>query len=71
MLLLVIYSLSDFWESIGAAGTVIDDAAYQWDGDARYGYGDYRIPKYMLTFPNASRMDPPANKGIVHAPCHN
>lgn len=47
-----------------ADGTVIDDAAYQWDGqDKRFGLGDYRIPKVMLTYPNSSRRDPPTNKG--------
>lgn len=41
---------------LGAVGTVIPFSEYQWDGDARHGVGDYRIPKVMLTYPNGSRI---------------
>lgn len=47
----------------GKTGTIIDDAADEWDGDARHGVGDYRIPTVMLTYPNNTRMNPPVHKG--------
>ena len=34
---------------LGSPGTLIADAAYQWDGDPRRGLGDYRIPPAMVT----------------------
>ncbi|XP_052060298.1 fibrocystin-L-like isoform X3 [Mytilus californianus] len=42
---------------LGAAGDALSQAEYQWDGDARYGLGDYRIPKPMLTYPDGTRGD--------------
>jgi len=42
----------------------VDDAGHNWDGDPRFGLGDYRIPAVMLTLPNNTRIDPPALKGI-------
>ncbi|GCB65056.1 hypothetical protein scyTo_0007633, partial [Scyliorhinus torazame] len=41
---------------LGAVGAVIPQSEYQWDGDQRYGMGDYRIPKTMLTYLNGSRI---------------
>ncbi|XP_043922184.1 fibrocystin-L [Protopterus annectens] len=41
---------------LGKVGTVIPQAEYQWDGDKRYGIGDYRIPKLLLTRLNGSRI---------------
>ena len=39
-------------------GTVLPESAYQWDGaDRRYGLGDYRIPKIMLTTPTGQKID--------------
>lgn len=48
--------------------TIVSVAEFEWDGDARRGIGDYRIPRSMLTEPDGSRVD--ANdvypeKGIV------
>ncbi|XP_067950541.1 fibrocystin-L-like [Watersipora subatra] len=48
----------------GNPGFIVDDATNEWDGDPRFGVGDYRIPKAMLTYPNSTRMNPPPNKGI-------
>ncbi|XP_043923025.1 fibrocystin-L-like [Protopterus annectens] len=41
---------------LGTIGTVIPQAEYQWNGDKRYGIGDYRIPKLLLTRLNGSRI---------------
>lgn len=41
---------------LGAVGSVIPQAEYEWDGDPRRGLGDYRIPSVLLTFPNGSRI---------------
>ncbi|KAK7105773.1 hypothetical protein V1264_017108 [Littorina saxatilis] len=41
---------------LGAPGYVIPNSAYQWDGDARHGLGDYRIPKVLLTAQDGSRI---------------
>lgn len=41
---------------LGAAGNVIPQSEFEWNGDPRRGLGDYRIPKVMLTFPNGSRI---------------
>ena len=37
---------------IGAGGTIISQAEFEWDGDPRRGLGDYRIPTVLLTDPN-------------------
>ena len=42
---------------------MIGVAEVNWDDDPRYGVGDYRIPKVMLTLPDNTRVDPPKNKG--------
>lgn len=41
---------------LGAVGAVVPQSEYEWGGDPRYGLGDYRIPKVMLTFLNGSRI---------------
>ncbi|TSK31508.1 Fibrocystin-L [Bagarius yarrelli] len=41
---------------LGAVGSVIPLSQYEWNGDPRYGLGDYRIPKPMLTHLNGSRI---------------
>merc|ERR1712079_251919 len=41
----------------GAAGTIIPDAAFEWDGNPKRGLGDYRIPKPMITTVEGSRID--------------
>ena len=41
---------------LGAVGTVVPHAEFEWDGDSRHGVGDYRIPKVMLTYLNGSRI---------------
>ncbi|XP_043545299.1 PKHD1 like 1, tandem duplicate 1 [Chiloscyllium plagiosum] len=41
---------------LGAVGAVVPQSEYEWDGDRRYGTGDYRIPKTMLTYLNGSRI---------------
>ncbi|GFN92112.1 fibrocystin-l [Plakobranchus ocellatus] len=38
-------------------GFVLPDSASEWDGDRRYGLGDYRIPKVMLTTPDGQKID--------------
>ena len=52
----------------GVPTTIIPDAAFEWDGDKRYGLGDYRIPVAMVTHPNGSKIeyeDKMPYKGIV------
>ncbi|KAK3716577.1 hypothetical protein RRG08_039372 [Elysia crispata] len=49
------------------AGFVLPESAYEWDGDRRYGLGDYRIPTVMLTTPTGQKIDVNSyapNKGI-------
>ena len=41
---------------LGSVGAVIPQSEYEWDGDARRGLGDYRIPKVMLTKINGDRI---------------
>ncbi|XP_056378584.1 fibrocystin-L-like [Hyla sarda] len=41
---------------LGNIGAVVPQSEYQWNGDTRYGLGDYRIPKVMLTALNGSRI---------------
>jgi len=51
----------------GAAGTIIPDAAFEWDGNPKRGLGDYRIPKPMITTVEGSKIpyaDKMPNKGI-------
>ncbi|KAJ0054901.1 hypothetical protein NL108_007111 [Boleophthalmus pectinirostris] len=57
---------------LGVVGTVIPHSEYAWDGDARRGLGDYRIPKMMLTHPNGSRIPVEQiapNKGVIRDQC--
>ena len=42
---------------LGHVGTVLPDSAYAWDGDARHGLGDYRIPSVMLTTSTGQLID--------------
>ncbi|XP_066271168.1 fibrocystin-L-like [Branchiostoma lanceolatum] len=50
-------------------GAVIAQSDWEWDGDARYGRGDYRIPKTMLADLSGNKIDPsvlaPNGPGIV------
>ncbi len=41
---------------MGSVGTYIAASEWQWDGDARRGLGDYRIPVVMLTDVNGDRI---------------
>uniref|UniRef100_A0A803KL97 Dual-specificity protein phosphatase 22 n=1 Tax=Xenopus tropicalis TaxID=8364 RepID=A0A803KL97_XENTR len=41
---------------LGHQGAVVPQSEYAWDTDPRYGVGDYRIPKVMLTQLNGSRI---------------
>ncbi|KAM3928399.1 fibrocystin-L-like [Leptodactylus fuscus] len=53
---------------LGNIGAVVPQSEYQWNGDTRYGLGDYRIPKVMLTALNGSRIpvsQVAPNKGII------
>ena len=43
---------------LGAIGAVIPQSEYQWDGDARRGLGNYRIPKSMLTTTSGLVINP-------------
>ncbi|OAF68248.1 hypothetical protein A3Q56_04012 [Intoshia linei] len=36
--------------------TIISDSAFEWNGDRRRGYGDYRIPKTMATDLDGNRI---------------
>ncbi|KAG2465238.1 PKHL1 protein, partial [Polypterus senegalus] len=56
---------------LGQTGTVVPQSEYQWAGDTRYGLGDYRIPKVMLTYLNGSRIpvtEIAPNKGVIRDP---
>ncbi|XP_040289774.1 fibrocystin-L-like [Bufo bufo] len=53
---------------LGKIGAVVPQSEYQWNGNTRYGLGDYRIPKVMLTYLNGSRIpvsQVAPNKGII------
>ncbi|KAG8441696.1 hypothetical protein GDO86_010760 [Hymenochirus boettgeri] len=53
---------------LGSRGSVVPQSEYQWNGDASYGLGDYRIPKVILTRLNGSRIpvsEVAPNKGII------
>lgn len=53
---------------LGFKGAVIPESEFEWDGDARRGLGDYRIPKTLLTTVNGQRKDVEkvrSNKGII------
>ena len=43
---------------LGAIGAVIPQSEYEWDGDARRGLGNYRIPKSMLTTTSGLVINP-------------
>ena len=41
----------------GTPSNYIPESEYEYNGDRRHGFGDYRIPKTMQSFPgNGSRM---------------
>ena len=41
----------------GTPSNYIPESEYEYNGDRRHGFGDYRIPKTMQTFPgNGSRI---------------
>ena len=41
----------------GTPSNYIPESEYEYNGDPRHGFGDYRIPKTMKTFPgNGSRI---------------
>ena len=54
---------------LGAGGTIISEAEFEWDGDPRRGLGDYRIPTVLLADPNDGTPIPVDDlfplKGIV------
>ncbi|KAI8520669.1 hypothetical protein Bbelb_004230 [Branchiostoma belcheri] len=54
---------------LGASGAITTQADWEWDGDARYGRGDYRIPNTMLSDLSGNRIEPntlaPEGRGIV------
>ncbi|KAI7798959.1 putative fibrocystin-L, partial [Triplophysa rosa] len=57
---------------LGAVGAVVPYSEYEWNGDARHGLGDYRIPKVMLTALNGSRIPVnqiAPNKGVIRDSC--
>ncbi|XP_073535878.1 fibrocystin-L [Phyllobates terribilis] len=41
---------------LGMICDVVSQSEFQWDGNTKYGLGDYRIPKVMLTYLNGSRI---------------
>ena len=55
--------------NLGAGGTIISQAEFEWDGDPRRGLGDYRIPTVLLADPNDGTPIPVDDlfplKGIV------
>ncbi|CAJ1082786.1 fibrocystin-L-like [Xyrichtys novacula] len=57
---------------LGSVGTILPFSEFEWDGDAKWGLGDYRIPAVMLTDKDGSRIpvDKIApNKGIIRKGC--
>ncbi|XP_068431576.1 PKHD1 like 1, tandem duplicate 1 [Clinocottus analis] len=57
---------------LGAVGTVVPQSEFEWDGDARRGLGDNRIPKIMLTALNGSRIPVShiaPHKGVIRDGC--
>jgi hypothetical protein len=51
----------------GASGTIIPNAAFEWDGNPKRGLGDYRIPKPMITTVDGNKIpyeDKMPNKGV-------
>ena len=42
---------------LGHVGTVLPESAHEWDGDRRYGLGDYRIPSVMSTTSTGQKID--------------
>ncbi|XP_061682368.1 PKHD1 like 1, tandem duplicate 1 [Syngnathoides biaculeatus] len=57
---------------LSAAGSVVPQSEFEWDGDPRRGLGDHRIPKVMLTYPNGSRIPVERiapNKGVIRENC--
>ena len=55
--------------NLGAGGTIISQAEFEWDGDPRRGLGDYRIPTVLIADPNDGTPIPVDDlfplKGIV------
>ena len=55
--------------NLGAGGTIISQAEFEWDSDPRRGLGDYRIPTVLLADPNDGTPIPVDDlfplKGIV------
>ena len=55
--------------NLGAGGTIISQAEFEWDGDPRRGLGDYRIPTVLIADPNDGTPNPIDDlfplKGIV------
>ena len=52
----------------GAAGTIVPNSAYEWDGDPAKGLGYYRVPKPMVTELNGDKIefvDKMPNTGVV------
>ena len=41
---------------LGSPGSIISQSEFEWDGDARRGLGDYRIPKSLLTDLDGNRI---------------
>ncbi|KAI8520672.1 Fibrocystin-L [Branchiostoma belcheri] len=53
---------------LGTAGTVVPEQEWQWDGDRRYGIGDYRIPAPALSDADGNKLvvaDVAPNKGAL------
>ena len=55
--------------NLGAGGTIVSQAEFEWDGDPSRGLGDYRIPTVLLADPNDGTPFPVDSlfplKGIV------
>ncbi|XP_074660960.1 fibrocystin-L-like [Tubulanus polymorphus] len=41
----------------GKQSAALPESDYEWDGDPRHGFGDYRIPKLALTGVNGNKLD--------------
>ena len=49
---------------LGQKGSVVPESEWEWDGDARRGLGDHRIPKTLLTDSSGNRI--PLNEVATH-----
>ena len=54
---LIIYDNDGSFTEDGAAGTIIPDSAFEWEGNPMRGLGYYRVPKPMITTVDGSKIE--------------